>query len=280
MRPPDPFHVAGDHLAIEMLGGRALFSTRRGGVSEGIFASLNLGLGRDVVAAAGLPGAELEFENVLINRARLAGVIGIAPERFAAVRQVHGATVERVTDVPGGAWAAGLGILPAMSAGDDGAARIPAPPPADGQVTGLRGVPVTVLIADCLPVALFARGAVAMLHAGWRGLAAGVLGQGVAALRELGCDGEVVAAIGPGAGRCCYEVGEEVARVFAAHGPQARVGSHLDLKRVAARALRDAGVVRVHDVGLCTICDPQSLFFSHRADGALTGRQAGVAWRD
>jgi YfiH family protein len=130
-----------------------------------------------------------------------------------------------------------------------------------------------VLVADCLPVALAAPGAVAMLHAGWRGLAGGVLANG---LRALG-DGPVTAAIGPGIGVCCFEVGDEVRAAFGEHAC-ARRGRNLDLKLIARRELREAGVEVVEDCGLCTVCEPE-LFFSHRRDGERTGRQAGVAWR-
>ncbi|MEA2191783.1 MAG: purine-nucleoside/S-methyl-5-thioadenosine phosphorylase / adenosine deaminase, partial [Solirubrobacteraceae bacterium] len=116
-------------------------------------------------------------------------------------------------------------------------------------------------------------------HAGWRGLAGGVLAEGVRALRELGANGAVRAAIGPGAGVCSYETGPEVHAAFEAYGPQARRGKHTDLKHVARRQLEQAGVAEVADVGLCTICAPRGLFFSYRRDGATTGRQAGVVWR-
>jgi polyphenol oxidase len=135
-----------------------------------------------------------------------------------------------------------------------------------------------VFVADCLPVMLAAGGAVAALHGGWRGLAGGVLAEGVAALRELGADGPVAAAIGPGAGGCCYEVGDEVQEAFA--GYDARRGERrLDLKAVARAKLAEAGVDEVHDLGLCTLCGDPDLFFSHRRDGGVTGRQAGVVWR-
>jgi hypothetical protein len=136
-----------------------------------------------------------------------------------------------------------------------------------------------VLVADCLPIALAAPGAVAMVHAGWRGLAGGVVDEGVRALRALGAPGAVTAAIGPGAGGCCYEVGEEVHAAFAQHGEDVHDGRKLDLKAIARRDLEAAGVAEVHDVGLCTLCAEPGLFFSHRRDGGVTGRQAGVAWR-
>ena len=130
-----------------------------------------------------------------------------------------------------------------------------------------------VLSADCLPVALASDGAVAMLHAGWRGLAAGVLEEGVRALHDVGGSGPIIAVIGPGAGVCCYEVGEEVHAAFdGAHLD----GRRIDLKAIARQRLLAAGVTRVRDLELCTICDER--FFSHRREGSRAGRQAGVAW--
>jgi YfiH family protein len=144
---------------------------------------------------------------------------------------------------------------------------------ADGQVAIEHDAAPIVLVADCLPIALAGPRGVAMLHGGWRGLAAGIVEEGV---RALG--GEVdAAAIGPGAGPCCYEAGEEVHRAFAHLGPEVRRGDNADLKAVARLQLEAAGVADVQDVGLCTMCDER--FFSHRRDGGVTGRQAGVAWR-
>ncbi|HKH79025.1 MAG TPA: polyphenol oxidase family protein, partial [Solirubrobacteraceae bacterium] len=167
----------------------------------------------------------------------------------------------------------------------------------DGQATALAGVGAMVLAADCLPVALGCDGAVAMLHAGWRGLAAGVLEAGVLALRELAGasisdddaspQGEqsIDAIVGPGAGVCCYEVGAEVHEAFKAagqrHVPPGTPGTdggarNIDLRAIAHQRLLAAGVERVRDVDVCTICDER--FFSHRREGARAGRQAGVAW--
>jgi polyphenol oxidase len=149
------------------------------------------------------------------------------------------------------------------------------PAQADGHATSLSRVGVMVLAADCLPVALGSGHAVAMVHAGWRGLAAGVLEQGVRVLRELDRDGaeQIVAIVGPGAGPCCYEVGEEVHAAFAgAH----RDGRRIDLQAIARDRLQAAGVSEVRDVRACTICDER--FFSHRRESTDAGRQAGVAW--
>jgi polyphenol oxidase len=228
------FADVGDHLAIALDGGTALFTTRLGGVSEGPFASLNLGLWTDD-----------DPERVRENRAR---VERLGRGRLAQARQVHGTRVVEARPLDGGE-----------------------PPDADGQVTGARGVAPMVLTADCLPVALVAPEGVAMLHAGWRGLAGGILTEGADALRALGAS-RIAAAIGPGAGPCCYEVGDEV---HAAFGTSGRT---VDLKAIARERLDAAGVDEVHDCGLCTMCDPER-FFSHRRDRGVTGRQAGVTWR-
>jgi YfiH family protein len=248
VRLPPPFQPLGDHLVVDLIGARALFTTRRGGVSTGPYESLNLGkrTGDD-------------WDRVSTNRDRLASTTGIPRERFAQGRQVHGTTVRRVAAPP--------------PPGER-------PPAADGQATALTGVAPVVLVADCLPIALAAPGAVAMVHAGWRGLADGVIAEGVRTVDELSGDrAPLVAAIGPGAGVCCYEVGEEVHERFAHHGPEVRDGRGLDLKRIARRLLGEAGVGEVHDTGICTMCANRSLFFSHRRDRGVTGRQAGVVWR-
>jgi YfiH family protein len=223
------FRAAGEHVAIDLPGGTALFTTRRGGVSEGPYASLNLGLRTDDDA-----------ERVGENRERVRAQAGAA--RLAHGRQVHGTRV--VVD--------GHGIEEA-----------------DGQVTTQPDVAAIVLVADCLPVALAGPGAVAMLHAGWRGLAGGVLEEGVRALGE----GPVAAAIGPGIGPCCYAVGDDVRAAFGSSG------ATVDLKAIARERLAAAGAAAVHDCGVCTMCTPPDLLFSHRRDGPRTGRQGGLAWR-
>jgi polyphenol oxidase len=173
---------------------------------------------------------------------------------LCASRQVHGTDVQRVR----------------IAAGSGGEA---VPIDADGHATALKGIGMMVLAADCLPVALGAQGAVAMIHAGWRGLAAGVIEEGVRALGELGGRGEIFAAIGPGAGVCCYEVGPEVHEALGgAHAD----GTHIDLRRIARDRLLAAGVSRLCEVRACTICDER--FFSHRREDTAAGRQAGVAW--
>lgn len=178
-----------------------------------------------------------------VARTRLEASIGRPTARG---RQVHGAAVRRVED-----------DFPVE--------------PADGQATARTDVAPLVLVADCLPVAIASAGAVAMVHAGWRGLAAGIVEEGVAAVRELGGGGPLAAAIGPGAGPCCYAVGPEVHAALGTAGPTA------DLKAVARARLEAAGVTGVQDAGPCTICDER--FFSFRRQGEAAGRQGGVAWR-
>jgi polyphenol oxidase len=191
------------------------------------------------------------------NRAELPATIGSPAPSF--VYQVHGAEVRRITD----------------SRPADGER-----PRMDGQATNLPSVAVAALVADCLPIAVAGGGAVAMLHAGWRGLHRGVIAAGVRAVRELsGANGalELAAAIGPGAGPCCYEVGHEVHDAFAEYS-DVRRGDNLDLKEIARQQLVAAGVSAVQDIELCTLCAPPELLYSHRRDRGVTGRQAGVAW--
>jgi YfiH family protein len=241
-----PFRWEGDHIAAELPGARMLFSSRHGGVSPAPFDSLNLGRLTDDDGA-----------NVDANRERLAQLVGLPRGRFLYGRQVHGATVRRATEPPG----------PDRPATDE-----------DGQATALTDAAALVFAADCLPIVLAADEAVAAVHGGWNGLAQGVVEEGVRALRELGAQGPIRAAIGPCARGCCYEVGEDRHAHFAGI-PGARVGErNLDLPAVARHKLAAAGVEEVHDAGICTICR-HDLFFSHRADGGVTGRQAGIAWR-
>jgi YfiH family protein len=129
-----------------------------------------------------------------------------------------------------------------------------------------------VLVADCLPVALASERRVAMVHCGWRGLAGGILDRALEHFSE-----PVSAAVGPGIGQCCYEVGAEVLEAFS-DVPDAASGRMLSLRAVAESKLRAGGVGTIEHVDLCTSCH-EDLFFSHRRDDGITGRQAGIAWR-
>jgi YfiH family protein len=230
-------------LEAELPGAVACFSTRVGGVSDPPFDTLNLG------RLTGDPG-------VRENRHRLAGALGIDPRGVLIGRQVHEAHVRR-HDGP-----------TEPSAFAEPASGLPE---ADGHATDRRGLAPLVFVADCLPVALAGERGVAMLHCGWRGMAAGIVGRGVAEV-EAGA-----AAVGPGIGPCCYEVGDEVRDAFGDLGEGISDGRMLDLREVARRLLVAAGVERLEISELCTSCNPE-LFFSHRRDGERTGRQAGLVW--
>jgi YfiH family protein len=212
------------------------FSTREGGVSSGRCASLNLGL-----RTADEPG------NVHENRRRLCAEVGGDPERLTLNRQVHGTTVLQAR------------------AGERNEQ-------ADGLWTEEPGVPLLAMTADCLPIALARTNGrtpgVAVLHVGWRGLADGVIATGVETL-----GGRLAAAIGPGIGPCCYEVGPEVAARFEA---DLIAAGRLDLWTAAERALRAAGVEEIERTDLCSSCH-EDLFFSHRRDAGVTGRQGVIA---
>jgi hypothetical protein len=238
-----------DELAFDLPGGaHALFTTRAHG---------NL-------SSVGGDGAE----HGLHAREQLRMRLGLG--RLVRGYQVHGTTVQRV-------HAGGEGREVRGEVGTAVDTETQPHVEADGQATALPGLGTTVLTADCLPVALCANGAVATVHAGWRGLAAGVLEEGVRAVREMGGDGDLVAVIGPGAGPCCYEVGEEVHTAFGGvHGIGSPPSRRIDLKAIARDRLLAAGVCEVRDVAACTICDER--FFSHRREGARAGRQGGVAW--
>jgi YfiH family protein len=230
-------------LEAELPGATAAFSTRVGGVSDPPFDTLNLG------RLTGDPG-------VRENRHRLAAALGIDPKLVLIGRQVHGAEVRR-HDSP--------------TAPSAYAEPAPGLPEADGHATDQPGLVPLVFVADCLPVALSGPRGVAMLHCGWRGLAAGIVQRGV---EEVDAQ---AAAIGPGIGPCCYEVGTEVLEAFAPLGDGVATGRMLDLPQVARRLLERAGVERIEASELCTSSHPE-LFFSHRRDNGRTGRQAGVVW--
>ena len=231
-------------LEAELPRARVAFSTRLGGVSCGDFESLNLGVLTDDGTDA-----------VLGNRRRLDAALGLDPARVVIGRQVHGGDLARHD----GPQADPHWLRPGSE-----------PPRVDGHVIAEPGLAALVFVADCLPIALSGPEGVAMVHGGWRGLAAGIAG------RAAGETGARDAVIGPGIGPCCYEVGDEVLAAFAPLGDGLAEGRMLDLAAVARRLLERAGVERIEASDLCTSCNPE-LFFSHRGAGPRTGRQAGVA---
>jgi YfiH family protein len=226
----------------------AAFSTRLGGVSEGPYGSLNLG----VLTAD-------DRDRVLENRRILARALGRDAASIAMGRQVHGTRVQL-----------------RETASRDGSPLAEA----DAQLTSTAHVIPLVLVADCVPVVIATRGPgkclIATVHCGWRSVAGGII---ESVLRTTG--EQVRAVIGPGIGACCYEVGDEVRSAFRARGhcPDVMPDGRLDLARAIRGELERLGVLgeQVHDCGLCTACNPE-LFFSHRRDRGTTGRQAGLAW--
>jgi polyphenol oxidase len=217
-----------------------VFSTRRGGVSEGPFATLNLGRKLGDVPA-----------RVDENRRRLCAATGADPDRLTLNYQRHTGQVNRAV---------------AGRRGETG----------DGLWTDEPELPLLALGADCALIGLARvngdRPAVGVLHAGRIGLLAGVVEAGMAAL-----GGRIAAVVGPTIGPCCYEVGEEVAAPFRARfGADVVSGRKLDLWTSAERALREAGCARVDRLDLCTACDPDR-FFSYRRDGKPRGGHGVLA---
>jgi YfiH family protein len=217
------------------------FFTREGGVSEGIYASLNCGFGSDDDKA-----------RVAANRARAMAALGVAPEALVNGYQVHGADVFAVGDAP-----------PAT------------PPRADALVTRTPGVALAILTADCAPV-LFAdpdARVVGAAHAGWRGAIGGVLDAAVAAMERLGAArGHVVAAVGPCIAQRSYQVGPEFpvpfldedpanARFFAADPEGGRF--RFDLEGYVVARLERIGVAAVHAANTDT-CPDDMPYFSYR----------------
>lgn len=232
-------------LEADLGGARAAFLARTGGVSAAPFDSLNLGVLTDD-----------PNEVVAENRARLATALGLDSARIPIGLQVHGGELafHSAPQVPSPFAQPGSAI-----------------PEVDGHVVAGPGLAPLVFTADCLPVALRGPGGVAVLHCGWRGLAAGIVARGAEAVAATD------AAIGPGIGPCCYEVGPEVLDAFSGLGEGIATQRQLDLVEVARRLLLAAGVDRIQAAGLCTRCEPE-LFFSHRRDAGRTGRQGNLAW--
>jgi polyphenol oxidase len=229
---------------VELGGARAFFSTRLGGVSDGAYESLNLGILTDD-----------EPDRVTENRRRVAEAAGLRPEAVAMGWQVHGTEI-KLWDNAGRGFAAPGEELPRV----------------DGHLTDRERLGLLVLVADCFPVALAGEGRVAMLHCGWRGLAGGIVRR---ALQRF--DEPPGAAVGPGIGPCCYEVGDEVRAEFA-HVEGAARGRMLDLRAIVEHDLREGGVTRVEHLDRCTSCR-EDLYFSHRRDRGVTGRQSGLVVR-
>jgi len=226
---------------------RAFVTTRVGGVSAGPYASLNLGLRTEDDPAA-----------VAENRLRLSRLL---PQPPRWLQQVHGNTVvdaDSLNDVP----------------------------QADASVARQPGTVCAIMIADCLPILLADRTGtcIGAAHAGWRGLASGVIGKTITRMAIPPV--ELVAWIGPGIGPAAFEVGDDVLEAFCAAAPENRnafkpqkPGKWLcDLPSLARNALQQAGVASIHGGDLCTYSQPER-FYSYRRD-RITGRMAALIWLD
>ena len=247
-----------EYLVADGIGVPHGFTTRLGGVSEGAFASLNLGWNRGD-----------KPENVVENYRILAEAIGFDPEKLVLTRQTHSSIVRVVT----AADCQGLDHRDY--------------PECDALVTNAPGVGLVVFTADCTPILLHdpVTGAVGAAHAGWRGTALDIAGKTVAAMVEaFGCDpGNIRAAVGPNIGACCFETDADVPdAMYALLGDEAGgyirpVGNkfYVNLKGINAQLLVRAGVRHIDMSSHCTACEPE-LFWSHRKVGNLRGSQGAV----
>ncbi|HTX69888.1 MAG TPA: polyphenol oxidase family protein [Thermoleophilia bacterium] len=243
-------------LAWEAHGVHAAFPARSGGVSAPPFDSLNLGL-----------SVKDEPERVLENRRRLCAAVGVPQERLVVPGQIHGTSLRWV-----GEPEAGRGAFDSPSVIAEH----------DGLLTASMGLGLVISYADCVPVVIVALGddgpLFATVHAGWRGMLAGIAGLAAAELRRRGR--LVAAAVGPSIGPCCFAVDDELRRRFAARFPGSAGDATVDLWRCARLDLEQAGVPAgsVALAGLCTASDAR--FFSHRRDHGATGRHLAIAWRE
>ena len=251
-----------EYLAAENISAAHGFTTRRGGVSEGCFRSLNLTHHRGD-----------SRENVEENLRRLGAAIGFSPENLVLTRQTHTDIVRVVTG--------------ADRRGTDHREY----PECDGLVTNTPGLALMVFTADCTPILFHdpVTGAVGAAHAGWRGTAADIAGNTVRAMCEAyGCDPQNIrCAIGPNIGQCHFETDADVpdAMIAAlgdaakAHITQKGEKYYVNLKEINALFLRRAGVGSIEISTACTACDPQR-YWSHRLVGSRRGSQGAVIVRE
>ncbi|MFY9898307.1 MAG: peptidoglycan editing factor PgeF [Xanthobacteraceae bacterium] len=228
--------------SLTLTGIRHAFFTRSGGVSTGLYASLNGGV-----------GSQDDAGKVVENRARMAAALGVEPRRLLTAYQSHSPSVV-VAEAP---W----------TTGDR--------PQADAIVTRMRALAIGVTTADCGPVLLAdpRTGVIGAAHAGWRGALTGVIEATVAAMERLGAArGQIRAAIGPMIRQTSYEVGPDLVARFRAEDPAAsrffapakrEAHAMFDLAGYIAARLKRAGITAVEDTELCTYADPER-FFSYR----------------
>ena len=246
-------------LRCEELQAPHAFTTRLGGVSQGVWESLNLGLSRGD-----------DREAVLENRRRVAAAVGFSTEKLVCTRQIHTDTVRIVTEAD---WGLGMDIQP------NGC---------DGLVTNVPGTALMVFSADCTMILLEdpVTGAVGAVHAGWRGTALGIVKTAVETMTAAfgSRAGDLRAAIGPCIDRCCFETKSDVPEaMLSALGDEARGAIddhgdgtyHVDLKALNSIWLRQVGVEQIAISDLCTACNTDR-FWSHRRVGDARGVQAAV----
>lgn len=246
---------------FERFGGELVhgMSTRLGGVSAGECGSLNLGYGR-----------KDKKENVTANFRRMCSALDIKAESMVFSKQVHDSRLRVVT-----AEDRGKGFSRESDIRD-----------VDGLMTVTPGITLVTFYADCVPVFLYepARKAAALVHSGWRGTLGNIAGKAAGRMvSEFGCSpGGMTAAIGPSIGSCCFEVGEEVYRLFAEKFGSEEFYSQawpgkwkIDLQAIIMDELRQEGLKaeNIHNSGICTMCR-RDLFFSHRGDRGTTGSLA------
>lgn len=249
---------------FEATGIGIAFSERGGGVSSAPYESLNL------AAHVGDDNGPVDE-----NRSRLLGAIGISALRdhLTTAEQVHGVALVDVDEMTAGAGARAAAGRPPVAG-------------ADALWTRQRGVPLLLLFADCVPVVLVRPSvpAIAVVHAGWRGAAGGIISRAASAMAALDGEDDLSAYVGPHIGVCCYEVGEEVHVAFGgvSHSGNAsdtlsRAARPLDLARIVTEELARSGVTeeRQWHLGICTAQNTDR-FYSYRAEGR-TGRHGALA---
>ncbi len=245
IRPSDSVEVIRSGLLDREERVRSAFSTRRGGVSPApLGMNLSFNVGDD-------PACVIE------NRSRFLACIGARPDQLALPRQIHSNIVQHARS--GGTYEA-----------------------CDALITSTPGVVLGVSVADCVPILLLdpRKGVVGAVHAGWRGTSAGIVQAAIGSMHSsFGTDpADILASVGPSASSCCYEVGEDVASLFAGDVVARREGNvFLDLKAANLRAMISSGIRPDHiEVSpFCTICDG-SRFHSYRREGKRAGRMMGV----
>lgn len=223
-------------IELELPNAKVIFTTRSGGVSNGEYASLNVGRLTDDEPAA-----------IETNIERVKTATGL--QELQLLKQVHGGAIHACEESP-----------PAEM------------PEADAAVTRIKRRGLLATGADCPPVAISDGNTVAIAHCGWRPLAAGIIDRTATELND-----GFAAAIGPGICQEHYEVGPEVIEQLGEHAVGNFQGRQLNLRGVIASMLKASGAGTIVDVDRCTYCEPE-LFFSHRRDAGVTGRQAGVVW--